>query len=116
MPAEPGVLAQVRKILRRWLRTRVSSAEELDMITLACGEACANAIEHAFAPAPAVVEVEGRMEDGRVSLAVRDSGQWRAKREDGRARGMTIMEAGMDVEVTGTPDGTEVLLRQRRGE
>jgi serine phosphatase RsbU (regulator of sigma subunit)/anti-sigma regulatory factor (Ser/Thr protein kinase) len=116
MPAEPGVLAQVRKILRRWLRTRVSSAEELDMITLACGEACANAIEHAFAPAPAVVEVEGRMEDGRVSLAVRDSGQWRAKREDGRARGMTIMEAGMDVEVTGTPNGTEVLLRQRRGE
>jgi serine phosphatase RsbU (regulator of sigma subunit)/anti-sigma regulatory factor (Ser/Thr protein kinase) len=116
VPADPAVLAAVRKVLRRWLRTRVSSAKELDMITLACGEACANAIEHSFAPAPALFEVEGKMEDGRVSLAVRDSGEWRAKRGDGRGRGMTIMEAAMDVEVNATPEGTEVLLRQRRGE
>jgi serine phosphatase RsbU (regulator of sigma subunit)/anti-sigma regulatory factor (Ser/Thr protein kinase) len=116
MPADPAVLAPVRKAVRRWLRTRVSSAKELDMITLACGEACSNAIEHPFAPRPAIFEVEGKMEDGRVSLAVRDSGKWQRENENGGGRGVTIIEAAMDVEVNSTPDGTEVLLRQRRGE
>jgi serine phosphatase RsbU (regulator of sigma subunit)/anti-sigma regulatory factor (Ser/Thr protein kinase) len=115
VPATPAVLAQVRKTLRRWLRTRVTSADEIDMITVACGEACANAIEHTFAPRPALFEVEVKMDDGCVSVAVRDSGRWRAKREDGRGRGMKIMQAVMDVEINTTTDGTEVLMRQRRG-
>ncbi len=114
VPATPAVLAQVRKTLRRWLRKRVTSADEVDTITLACGEACANAIEHTFAPRPALFEVEVKMDDGRVSLAVRDSGQWRANREEGRGRGLKIMRAAMDVEIKTTTDGTEVLMRQRR--
>jgi len=84
------------------------------MITLACGEACANAIEHAYSPAPAFFELEASAEDGHITLAVRDIGRWRAPRGENRGRGLKIMESVMDVvEVNATSPGTEVLMRRR---
>jgi len=114
LPADPGVLTQVRETLRRWLRARGAPAREIEMITLACGEACSNAIEHAYSPGAAFFEVEGSADDGLVTVAVRDTGHWRAPRGENRGRGLTIMESVMDVvEIDSKPLGTEVLMRRR---
>ena len=55
--------------------------DEIYDITVACQEACANAVEHAYAPGPAGVRGRGRThDDGAIEIAVRDRGQWRPAR------------------------------------
>ena len=113
-PADPGVLAQMRQALRRWLRMAGADEDEVGAITLACGEACANAIEHAYSPVPASFELEVRRIEGTVEVMVRDMGRWRRPRGENRGRGLTIIEATMDeLEVRPTDRGTEVLMRRR---
>jgi anti-sigma regulatory factor (Ser/Thr protein kinase) len=113
-PADPTVLARIRQTLRRWLYERGAEPDESGAIVLACGEACANAIEHAYSPASASFELEATSGDGLIEVAVRDAGRWRAPRGSNRGRGLTIMEATMDqLEVRQTRDGTEVVMRRR---
>ena len=114
VPADPQALSQVRQLLRRWLRSRGARAEEVAAMTLACGEACANAIEHAYAPGGASFELEAVHEGDVVTLAVRDSGSWRAPRGAHRGRGLRMIEATVDeLDVRATADGTEVLMRRK---
>jgi anti-sigma regulatory factor (Ser/Thr protein kinase)/putative methionine-R-sulfoxide reductase with GAF domain len=114
LPADPRVLAQIRQMLRRWLRSKGARAEEIAAITLACGEACANAIEHAYAPGRASFELEAIHDAGVVTLAVRDDGSWRPPRGQHRGRGLMMIEATVDeVDVRSTSDGTEILMRRR---
>jgi serine phosphatase RsbU (regulator of sigma subunit)/anti-sigma regulatory factor (Ser/Thr protein kinase) len=114
LPALPSVLAVARQRIRTWLRPKGVPQEEVEKITLACGEACANAIEHAYRPGPAFFEVEGLAEDGHVTMTVRDKGSWRAPRGQNRGRGFTMIESLMDVvEVNTTAEGTEVLMSRR---
>jgi anti-sigma regulatory factor (Ser/Thr protein kinase)/putative methionine-R-sulfoxide reductase with GAF domain len=113
-PADPTVLARIRLILRRWLHEKGAEADESGAIVLACGEACANAIEHAYSPVPASFELEATTSSGLVELAVRDSGRWRPPRGENRGRGLTIIEATMDqLEVRQSANGTEVVMRRR---
>jgi anti-sigma regulatory factor (Ser/Thr protein kinase)/putative methionine-R-sulfoxide reductase with GAF domain len=112
--AEPDALAQVRQALRRWLRMAGADEDEVTEITLACGEACANAIEHAYSPTRASFELEAGRRAGLVEVTVRDDGQWRAPRGQNRGRGLEIIEATMDeVDVKPTEGGTEVRMRRR---
>jgi anti-sigma regulatory factor (Ser/Thr protein kinase)/putative methionine-R-sulfoxide reductase with GAF domain len=114
LPADPQVLVQVRQMLRRWLRSKGARAEEIAAITLACGEACANAIEHAYAPGRASFELEANHSAGVVTLAIRDDGIWRPPRGEHRGRGLQMIEATVDeVDVRTTADGTEILMRRR---
>jgi anti-sigma regulatory factor (Ser/Thr protein kinase) len=114
LPADPQVLSQVRQMLRRWLRTKGARAEEIAALTLACGEACANAIEHAYAPGGASFEFEALHSAGVVTLAVRDNGAWRPPRGQHRGRGLQMIEATVDeLDVRATADGTEILMRRR---
>jgi anti-sigma regulatory factor (Ser/Thr protein kinase)/putative methionine-R-sulfoxide reductase with GAF domain len=114
LAASPEVLSDVRAIMRRWLRARGAEAEELTEITLAVGEACANAIEHAYSPAPASFELEATETDGEVAITVRDVGRWRAARGENRGRGLDIIEAAMtELALTPTDAGTEVVMRRR---
>lgn len=115
LPADPKVLSDIRRALRRWLRHHGADGEEIAEVTLAVNEACANAIEHAYSPAPAAFELDGRVEGNRVLISIRDGGRWREPRGANRGRGFTIMEAAMDhVEVKPGDDGTEVLMRRPR--
>jgi anti-sigma regulatory factor (Ser/Thr protein kinase)/putative methionine-R-sulfoxide reductase with GAF domain len=114
LPADPQVLAQIRQMLRRWLRAKGAHTNEIAAITLACGEACANAIEHAYAPGGASFELEALHSSGVVTLAVRDNGRWRPPRGQHRGRGLQMIEATVDeVDVRFTDDGTEILMRRR---
>jgi anti-sigma regulatory factor (Ser/Thr protein kinase)/GAF domain-containing protein len=114
LPADPNVLTQVRRVLRRWLHQFGVDREDAAAITLACGEACANAIEHAYSPTTAVFELEARLDEDVVTVAVRDSGQWRLPRGKHRGRGLRIIESSMDeIDVHPSRNGTEVLMRRR---
>jgi anti-sigma regulatory factor (Ser/Thr protein kinase) len=115
-PALPSALAHVRHGIRSWLRAKDVPTRKVEEIMVACGEASANAIEHAYPPSPAYFEVEGHIGDGHVTLKVRDNGSWRAPRRKNRGRGFTIIESLMDVvKVSTTGVGTEVLMRCRLG-
>jgi anti-sigma regulatory factor (Ser/Thr protein kinase)/GAF domain-containing protein len=116
LPAVPSVLAHVRRLIRRWLRDRGASSREIVEITMAVSEACANAVEHAYSPAPHVFRVQARIEGDEVVVGVRDTGRWRAPRGRNRGRGLTIIEAAMDsVHVSSSADGTEIVMRRTLG-
>jgi anti-sigma regulatory factor (Ser/Thr protein kinase)/putative methionine-R-sulfoxide reductase with GAF domain len=115
-PADPHAMAAVRQALRRWLAAHDVGTADVAAITLACGEACANAIEHAYGPGPATIELEASSEAGAVTVTVRDAGQWRASRGTNRGRGLSIMRASMEeVQIRSSDDGTEVVMRRRLG-
>ena len=115
LPAEARILADMRRALRRWLRHRADAGEQdIVEVTMAVNEACANAIEHAYTPAPAEFELCASFADGEVAVVISDAGHWRSPRGVHRGRGLTIMEAAMDeVEVEAGPAGTRVALRRR---
>jgi anti-sigma regulatory factor (Ser/Thr protein kinase)/putative methionine-R-sulfoxide reductase with GAF domain len=116
LPAEPNVLADLRRQLRRWLRSRGAEGDELVEVTMAVSEACANAVEHAYSPAPATFDVRASESGGEVTIVVRDSGRWRPPRGTNRGRGLRIIEAAMDdVTVAATNTGTEITMRRRLG-
>jgi serine phosphatase RsbU (regulator of sigma subunit)/anti-sigma regulatory factor (Ser/Thr protein kinase) len=107
-------LATVRRLLRAWLGRLDAPEQDIAAITLACSEACANAVEHAYGPVDATFEVRAEHRGGAVELAITDSGSWRAPRGTGRGRGMTLMRAFMDaVEVHPDDSGTTVVMSKR---
>jgi anti-sigma regulatory factor (Ser/Thr protein kinase) len=115
-PARAETLANVRHLLRRWLRHQGATDDEIYDITVACQEACANAVEHAYAPGEEAFEVEAVRNGPVIEVSVHDRGQWRRARGTHRGRGMPMMEALMDsVHVQHTADGTVVVLRRTLG-
>jgi anti-sigma regulatory factor (Ser/Thr protein kinase) len=114
LPAEPEALITARRALRNWLNEVGADADALYDITLATGEACTNAIEHAYAPGEATFDIEATCSAGEVRVRVRDHGQWRAPRGRNRGRGLKLMETLMDeVNVRRGPSGTTVELLRR---
>ena len=112
--ADPQVLSQIRRLLGRWLQAHGAQPGEIAALILACGEACANAIEHAYAPGMAYFELEAAHAEGLVTLTVRDSGRWRAPRGTHRGRGLKMIEAAVDeLDVATTDAGTVVVMRHR---
>jgi serine phosphatase RsbU (regulator of sigma subunit)/anti-sigma regulatory factor (Ser/Thr protein kinase) len=115
-PARAEALASVRHLLRRWLRHQGATDDETYDITVACQEACANAVEHAYAPGEEAFEVDAARNGAIVEISIHDRGQWRRARGTHRGRGMPMMEALMDsVHVQHTADGTVVVLRRTLG-
>jgi anti-sigma regulatory factor (Ser/Thr protein kinase)/putative methionine-R-sulfoxide reductase with GAF domain len=116
LPAEPRVLSSLRRGLRRWLRAHGADRQDLSDVTLAASEACANAIEHAYSPAPAQFDLEATVTDGILTLTISDGGRWRPPRGQGRGRGLTIIEAAMDsVEIVSDEGGTKLVMSRRLG-
>ena len=114
LPGDPAELAAMRLLLRRWLRHADGTPQDVADILTATGEAAANAIEHAGAPARSSLEIVGMVAGREVDITVRDYGSWRPERADERGRGLVLMRALMDtVEVTPSPEGTTVRLRRR---
>ena len=109
LPADPRVLAQVRRVIRRWLRNRGARDHVIAEITLAVSEACANAIEHAYSPAPAEFHLqasasERRGDDrGQRRRTVANSARARQgtrsddhRRSDGRRRDQSLCHRDRD--------------------
>jgi GAF domain-containing protein/anti-sigma regulatory factor (Ser/Thr protein kinase) len=112
-PAEKEVLADVRLQLRRWLHAHGAGEEEAYDIIVACQEACANAVEHAYGPGSRTFELQADYAAGRVCVTIRDHGRWRPPRGTNRGRGLPLMEALMEhVDVSHTDEGTVVVLER----
>lgn len=112
--ARPRDLSRLRQALRDWLaRVGVASDDAAEAI-VATNEAAANAIEHAYGLEPSEFVVEGRYDDGNLTIVVRDTGRWRQGGPDvGRGRGIQLMRGLMD-EVLIEPgrEGTTVTMRR----
>ena len=81
---------------------------------IAVSEACANAIEHAYSPGDAKVEIRALLVDGMATVTISDRGEWRDPRGENRGRGIPIMREFMDdVVIEPTERGTTVHLRRR---
>jgi len=104
----------MRVELRAWLDDQELSRSDREAVVLAVGEACANAVEHAYVEAQAGdVSVELSMLDDSLVVAVRDFGSWRAVPHDDpdRGRGYEIMRALSErVDIESGPDGTIVTM------
>ncbi|HET9720006.1 MAG TPA: SpoIIE family protein phosphatase [Solirubrobacteraceae bacterium] len=113
--ARPDELAEIRRNIRRWLRNHGASDDEVTEITLAANEACANAVEHAYSPAPNQFSFVATAEGGLVSITVTDTGSWRQPRGVDRGRGLRIIDAAMDtVEIReSAAGGTEIRMTRR---
>jgi len=113
MAPEPGQLASMRALLRRWLHHAKADAADIAEVLMATGEAAANAIEHAGAGTEEL-EIAAVIADGEVDITVRDRGRWREKTTEGRGRGLMLIRELMDrVEVTPSDAGTTVRMRRR---
>jgi PAS domain S-box-containing protein len=107
-------LASLREELRVWLGRHQVAVRQVEDIILACSEATANAMEHAYGQREGPIEVRGRRESDRIVVSVCDSGQWRPARADERGRGLDVIDAMMDsVEILKHPGGTEVRMVRR---
>jgi anti-sigma regulatory factor (Ser/Thr protein kinase)/putative methionine-R-sulfoxide reductase with GAF domain len=115
LPAELDSLRVVRRSVERWLDGVGASREEVGEIALAACEACANSVEHAYAPGRAALDVRAEVTSaGDATVTIRDFGRWRPPRGRNRGRGIALMEGLMDrVEVTPGDDGTTVRLTRR---
>jgi anti-sigma regulatory factor (Ser/Thr protein kinase) len=114
VPAEPRVLAPLRQTLRRWLAELEADDDDVSSVLIACGEACANAIQHAYGAREGRLQVEFAHAEGTVELAVRDEGRWRPGSGTGGGLGLPLMRELMDaMEVEQTADGTVVRMRRR---
>jgi serine phosphatase RsbU (regulator of sigma subunit)/anti-sigma regulatory factor (Ser/Thr protein kinase) len=112
-PATSETLVSVRRLLRRWLVYHGAGEEEMYDIVVACQEACANAVEHAYGPGHAHFEVEAEHRAARIRVIVRDRGRWRPPRGSHRGRGLALMRALMEsVDVEHGDDGTVVVLER----
>ncbi|WP_240762894.1 MULTISPECIES: ATP-binding protein [unclassified Micromonospora] len=114
LAADPAQLSPAREALRAWLTGAGVDEADVEVVLIAVGEACANAIEHGYRFAPgASVTVSARLRAERLEVEIRDTGGWREGPSQGRdrGRGRLIMARLMDeAQLDGTPDGTTVRL------
>jgi PAS domain S-box-containing protein len=100
LPSDPTQLADMRRDLGSWLRDAGAAGEVVEVIQMACHEACSNAIEHGYEFGEGVLSVDAELDDGRVVLTVRDQGHWIERGTDGppryRGNGLPLMQALMD--------------------
>jgi anti-sigma regulatory factor (Ser/Thr protein kinase) len=114
IPAEPRQLATARHLVRRWVEANDGSDDDCAAFAIAVSEACANAIEHAYGPRDATIELHASLVDGEATVRIRDHGQWREPRGGNRGRGIPIMREFMDdVSIERDGRGTSVDLRRR---
>jgi anti-sigma regulatory factor (Ser/Thr protein kinase) len=112
--ARPEELATIRRLLRGWLVDAGADRRAIEAVLLASGEACTNAIEHAYGPGDRTFELRGHREGDDVVLVIRDEGRWRPPRGQNRGRGLGLMETFMDEVVVEPADsGTEIRMRRR---
>ncbi|MFE9751271.1 SpoIIE family protein phosphatase [Saccharothrix saharensis] len=94
VPAQPAELSAMRRTVTAWAATAGLSADLLDDLQLALGEAAANAVDHAYPPdAPGDFTYAVATTATGLRVTVQDRGRWRPEPEDKgyRGRGLQII-------------------------
>jgi anti-sigma regulatory factor (Ser/Thr protein kinase) len=111
---DPGALTASRDTVRRWLGEAGADPVETHDITMACNEACQNAIEHAYELGADLFDVVLERSGPDVSITIRDHGSWKSTTSPDRGRGLELMRELMDgVDVDASDLGSTVALRRR---
>jgi anti-sigma regulatory factor (Ser/Thr protein kinase) len=113
VPARPEELHPARMAIRGWLEEQLVPPRRRQDVLLTIGEACANAVEHAYHGSdPGEIEVEIARDGGRLVARVRDFGRWREPSlDESRGRGTGIMKALSErVTIDTGPHGTTVTI------
>ncbi len=114
VPAEPHVLASLRRAARRWLRAIDASEEETYEVVAACGEACTNVIQHAYGATGGTLELRFDRTEAEVEVRIRDYGTWRGASPGDGGWGLELMRGLMDdVAIERGSGGTTVTMRRR---
>ena len=121
MDADSRLIAGVRAALREWLSDCGVDLDDRDSLVLACSEAIANSIEHAYEGRErGAVRVSGHCDGRTVELSVHDDGAWipprmRNPEHSGqlRGRGLPLISHLMDATELDTDAGTTVTMRRR---
>ena len=115
LQARPESALLLRQRLCLWLDEFGANEEEIFDLTLASTEAFANAIEHPRQPHTDVIDVEGSLKSGTITVRVRDFGTWREQRQ--RAEGgygfLLMQQLMATVEVDRQPGGTTVTMQRQ---
>jgi anti-sigma regulatory factor (Ser/Thr protein kinase) len=81
-------------------------------LILAASEAATNAVDHPQHPTEPFFDVAAEVEDGRVTIVVRDHGQWLPPTPSAhRGRGLAMMRVLADTTVDAGTHGTTVTIR-----
>lgn len=113
-PAHPSELGRIRGMLRAWLSEQRVPPDMSYDVTVAVGEAVANAVEHAYGAEAGEVEMTLFRSDTALTVSVHDRGNWRGPRGRGRGRGLPMMQKlASSVDVVTTEDGTHIQLSWR---
>jgi anti-anti-sigma factor len=117
LPAVPASLPGVRRRLGAWLAELGMGEQDRVGVMVAVGEACANAVEHAYrGQEPGRVFLTAGVDvDGVLTVRVRDEGSWRPPDRDpgDRGRGLLIMRQMVDRVEIEEEHGTTVTLSLR---
>jgi serine/threonine-protein kinase RsbW len=112
VPAVAGRLPGLRRRITDWARQVGLRPERIDALRLACDEALANVVQHAYRGGRGVLHLYAtyQPERDKVTVTVVDHGRWRLRRPS-RQFGLTLMRGLADrVDVTTGPNGTTVRL------
>ena len=113
--ADPESLSRVRRALARWLREAGVDGSDAYELIVACGEAAANAVAHAYPVGRAQFEVTASRAADVVEIVVRDYGTWREPTSP-NSRGLKLISDLVDeVDIDRSSSGTVVTLRRRVG-
>jgi anti-anti-sigma factor len=116
VPSEPRALTAARRALGQWFQRVGAGTQEAEDLVLACNEAIANAISHAYGPRTGSVLVEAELVEDRVLITVSDQGLWEHERARERGRGFQLMRSLVDrLEVERSASGTAVRMARRLG-
>ncbi|WP_328617359.1 SpoIIE family protein phosphatase [Amycolatopsis sp. NBC_00355] len=118
--AHPDSLASTRHWLRAWLADAELDPDLAQDVLVAAGEACANAVEHAYVSGGgANAHLSASLTGARLVVTITDRGRWKQPPPDNhvlRGRGVPMMEALADaVTVRRASEGTTVTLEWRIG-
>lgn len=110
--ALPMAVPIVRRSMQRFAERIGLDEDRRFALLAACGEAIANAVEHAYVGTPGLVRVNAHASHDTLVVSVEDEGKWKpAQRRDERGRGLPMMRALMDaVEIRTHQARTEVRL------
>jgi anti-sigma regulatory factor (Ser/Thr protein kinase)/putative methionine-R-sulfoxide reductase with GAF domain len=113
LPALPWSLRDIRLAVRRWLSAVGAGPRAVADLLVAIGEACSNAIEHAYGAGGGSVAIHLELQQPDVLATIRDTGRWRSPNRDDGGRGTLFMRDFSDeLHIDHGPGGTNVVIRR----
>ena len=114
LSAVPDSLREIRRAVDRWLSAAGAAQDDIADLQLVIGEACTNAVEHAYGARGGMVAVRMELRPPDVFVTISDTGRWRSPRGNNRGRGTRLMQRCSDeFRIDRGPTGTKVFVRRR---